>query len=84
VIYGWPRGTWIALHGTYYTGGRSTIDGVEADDLQRNSQLGFTFALPLDRRNSLKFYASNGVSTRVGTDVETVSLAWQHRWGGGL
>lgn len=84
VIYGFPRGIWIALSGTYYTGGRTTVDGVEGNDLQKNSLAAVTLALPIDRNNSIKLYASTGVATRIGTDADTFSVAWQHRWGGGL
>lgn len=34
------------------------------DDLQQNSRLGATMALPVDRHNSVKLYGSTGVSTR--------------------
>jgi hypothetical protein len=84
VIYGFGRGKWIALHGNYYTGGRTSVDGVDGDDLQRNSLLRVTAAWPLNARDSLKFFAGTGVSTRTGTDFDTVSVAWQRRWGGGL
>ena len=40
-------GIWVALDGTYYTGGRTTIDGEEGNDLQKNSRLGATVALPV-------------------------------------
>jgi hypothetical protein len=84
VIYGFPRGIWVALNGTYYTGGRTTIDGVEGNDLQQNSLVALTLAIPVDRRNSVKFYASTGLVTRIGSDADTFSVAWQYRWGGGL
>ena len=84
VIYGFARGVWLAFHGNWYTGGQTTIDGVEGNDLQRNSLVGFTAALPINRKDSVKLYVSKGVSTRIGSDVDTVSIAWQRRWGGGL
>ena len=83
VIYGFSRGKWVALHGNYYTGGRTSVDGVEGDDLQQNSLLRVTAAWPLNARDSLKFFAGTGVSTRTGTDFDTFSIAWQRRWGGG-
>jgi len=84
VIYIWPRGTWAALDATYYTGGRSTVDGAEGDDLQRNWRTGLTLALPVNRRNSIKLYVSQGVYTRVGDDFVLGGVGWQHRWGGGI
>lgn len=84
VIYGFRTGVWVALDGTYYTGGRTTIDGVRGDDLQANSRVGATVALPVSRHNSVKLYGSTGVSTRTGGNFNFVGIAWQFRWGGGL
>jgi hypothetical protein len=77
-------GIWVAVDGTYYTGGRTTIDGVEGNDLQKNSRLGVTVALPVNRHTSVKLYGSTGVSTRTGSDFDAVGLFLQYRWGGGL
>ena len=84
VIYSLPYGIWVGLDGTYYTGGRTTIDGVEGDDVQNNARLGVTIALPVGRHHSVKLYASTGASTRTGGDFDTVGIIWQYRWGGGL
>ena len=84
LIYGFRNGIWVAFNGTYFTGGRTTVDGAEGDDLQKNSRAGLTVALPVDRHNSVKLYASTGLSTRTGTDFDTVGILWQYRWGGGL
>lgn len=75
--------TWAALDFTYYTGGRSTLDGVRGNDLQENTRLGATYAHSIDRYHSLKLYANTGVSTRTGGDFDTVGIAWQYRWGAG-
>lgn len=84
VIYSFGRGIWGALNGTYYWGGRTTIDGVTGDTRLSSSRIGITLTLPVNRRNSVKFYASTGVSTRTGTDFDTGGMAWQYRWGAGL
>ena len=82
--YDLGRGLWVAAGATYYWGGRTTVDGTERDDALSNSRFGLTVALPLDRHYSLKFNASNGVSTRTGTSFDTVGLVLQYRWGAGL
>ena len=84
VIYSFKRGIWTSLDGTYYWGGKTTLEGVEGNDLQKNSRFGFTFALPVNIHNSLKLYLSTGVSTRTGSDFNLIGVAWQYRWGGGL
>jgi hypothetical protein len=84
LIYLLRSGIWVAINGNYYTGGRTTVDGVRGNDLQQNSRVGATVALPVNRYHSIKLYASTGVSTRTGTDLDTIGVAWQYRWGGGL
>ena len=76
--------SWAAVSATFYTGGATEIDGVRSDDLQRNWRTGATLAIPLNRNHSLKFYVSQGVSTRTGTDFDIIGAAWQYRWGGGF
>jgi hypothetical protein len=84
ITYSFRSGAWLAVGGTYYTGGRTTVDGKKGDDLQGNSRLGMTLSLPVSRHNSIKLYAHTGVSTRTGSDFDVGGMAWQHRWGGGL
>jgi hypothetical protein len=84
LVYAFESGIWAALDATYYRGGVTTIDGVGGDDLQENSRLGVTLALPVNRHNSVKLYGGTGVLTRTGSNVNTVGVAWQYRWGGGL
>jgi hypothetical protein len=40
--YTFRRRSWLAINGTWFTGGRTSIDGVEKADLQRNTRLGAT------------------------------------------
>jgi hypothetical protein len=84
VVYGFSSGMWAAVTATYLNGGRTTIDGGRNSDLQQSSRLAATLALPVNRYNSIKLHASTGVSIRTGTDFNTVGIAWQTRWGGGL
>ncbi len=84
VIYGFSSGIWTSVDATYFAGGRTTINGELNYDLQQNWRIGATLALPVDRWNSIKFYASSGVSARTGNNYDLIGAAWQYRWGGGL
>jgi len=84
LIYGFASGKWISLDLTGFAGGRSQLDGVLSDDLQQNWRAGLVFAMPIDRRNSLKFSVSSGLEARTGNSFDAVGVAWQHRWGGGI
>ena len=61
--------------------GWSKIPSTRWDDRQENSRIGVTFAMPLNRQHSLKFFASRGVVTRVGNDFDSFGVVWQYRWG---
>lgn len=84
IIYNLKSEIWCSLDGTYYWGGQTTINGVKGDTLQENSRVGATFSLPINRQNSVKLYASSGVSTRTGSNFDTLGISWQYRWGGGF
>jgi hypothetical protein len=83
-IYNFRRGLWASFDGSYFAGGRSTLDGVRSDNLQQNWRAGVTFALPIDAHNALRLYASRGVSARTGDNFDLIGIAWQYRWGAGL
>ena len=84
VIRSFSHGIWGSLDATYFTGGSTKVDGVAKRDLQRNWRAGATLALPLNARNSVKLYASSGVSARTGNNFDLLGIAWQYRWGGGI
>ena len=76
-----PR-LWLAGDATFYTGGRTTVNGERRADLQRNSRVGLTLALPLGRRSNLKVSWATGFTTRIGADFDSFGLALQTVWFG--
>jgi Putative MetA-pathway of phenol degradation len=80
ISYTFRPGLWAAVDGIYYTGGRTTVDGVRKDDLQQNVRVGLTFALPLAHAQSLKFQFTRGAVTRVGGDFSSLAATYQFRW----
>jgi hypothetical protein len=83
-IYNFRSGIWASVDATYFAGGRSTLNGALQNDLQRNWRVGGTLSFPVDVRNSIKLYASSGVSARTGNSYDLIGIVWQYRWGGGL
>ena len=73
-------GLWAAVNGTWYSGGTTTVDGVDKADLQRNTRAGVTVSVPFARRHSVKVNYSTGTTTRIGGDFNTVAAAWQITW----
>jgi hypothetical protein len=84
LVHNFRSGIWASLDATFFTGGRTRIDDRLNNDLQRNWRLGATLAFPIDRRFSVKFYASSGVSARTGNSFDLLGAALQYRWGAGL
>ena len=78
--YTFRPGLWLALDGTFYGGGRTTVNGVHSNDRQENSRLGATFSLPLAHAQSLKFAVNRGATVRVGGNFTTISATYQFRW----
>jgi hypothetical protein len=77
-------GIWGSLDATFFTGGRTTMDGRRNDDLQQTSRLGASLAFPINRHNSIKLYGSSVVSAQSGANLDIIGIAYQHRWGRGF
>jgi hypothetical protein len=77
VSYTLGRRTWLAINGTWYSGGQTRIGETANADLQRNTRLGATWSQLITARQSLKFAYSTGAITRVGADFRTITAAWQ-------
>jgi hypothetical protein len=78
-----PR-LWAGVDANFYSGGRTSIDRVPNQDLQKNSRFGGTLSIPLTRRQSFKVAYSTGAFTTIGADFQAVAVGWQYFWGPGL
>ena len=70
---------WLAADANYFTGGRTTIDGKQNLDLQRNSRIGATFSSALDRRQAIRMSVSRGAYTTIGADFTSIAVELQLR-----
>jgi hypothetical protein len=82
IIYTFRSGIWGGLGGTLYGGGAATVDGGPPSEPQQNTRAGAVLVFPIGKKNSLKILGMTGVSTRTGTDFNTLVVSWQYRWGG--
>jgi hypothetical protein len=78
-----PR-LWAAFDANFYAGGRSAIDEVRRYDLQRNSRVGGTLAIPITSRQSIKCSFSSGAKTTIGAAFTSVAVGYQVLWGAGF
>lgn len=74
-----PR-LWLAADWTYYRGGATRVDGVRKHDLQQSTRTGLVLSVPVSALYSMKFAWSDGLTTRVGGDFTTLSIAVQRSW----
>jgi hypothetical protein len=80
VSYTFKPRLWLALDGTWYGGGETTVDGVADADRQANTRFGLTLAVPVSKAHSLKFAYAKGASTRIGSKLSTITVGWQFVW----
>jgi len=73
-------GLWISANATYYTGGETSINGVQGNDRQKSTRYGITASAPLGSGWSTKFSWSKGLTTRIGGDFEEYTFALQYLW----
>jgi hypothetical protein len=74
-----PR-LWLAADWTFYTGGRTTVDGTVKVDLVANTRFGLSLAVPVARRAALRLAWSTGMTTRIGSDFNNLSVGLQVVW----
>jgi hypothetical protein len=78
--YNWRPGLWLAADVTYFTGGQTSVNGVQDKDLQRNVRYGLTLSFPLSAQWSGKLAWSRGLTTSIGGNFQTISVALQYHW----
>jgi Putative MetA-pathway of phenol degradation len=78
-----PR-VWASFNANLYTGGRTSVAGVDRADYLHNSRMGGTLAIRVTRHQSIKFNGSNGVVTNIGAAFVSIGVAYQYMWGGGM
>jgi hypothetical protein len=83
VIYVFRRGLWLSFSAGHAEGGETQVNGVARNDLQSNNRVGANLALPIRRATTLKITYTNGLSTRLGADFNSIGVSIQYTWGGG-
>jgi Putative MetA-pathway of phenol degradation len=74
------RGMWLAGDSNFYRGGRTTINGTQNLDFQRNSRVGVTFSSTINRRQSIRASVSQGAYTTIGGDFTAIAVGYNYAW----
>ena len=72
---------WFSFGIAYAYGGRTTVDGIENNDLQQNWRTGGTIAYPFGKGNVLRLSISTSLKTSIGEDSTSGILAYAKAWG---
>ena len=80
IIYTFCPGLWLAVDGTWYSGGQTEVNGVFDADRQKNTRIGTTLAVPLGHGHAVKLAWAKGATTRIGQNFTTYGLTYQFRW----
>ena len=80
LTYKFTRTRWLAADANFYTGGRTSIDGVQNLDLQKNSRVGATFSSAIGPRQAIRMAVSRGAYTTIGADFTTIAVSYSYAW----
>jgi len=71
---------WLAADANFYTGGRTSIDGKQNLDLQKNSRIGATFSKGLGGGHAIRASVSRGAYTTIGADFTSIAVGYNYAW----
>jgi hypothetical protein len=71
---------WYSLGISYANGGRTTIDGIERDDLIQNAVVGGTLVYPLGKTQALRLTVVTEIRTSIGQDSTAGVLGYSKAW----
>jgi hypothetical protein len=80
-IYTLRRNLWFSASYGRGSGGETHIDDLARHDVQRNDRIGATLSFPAGRSGALRVLATSGLTTRLGTDFDSIGIGYQHSWG---
>ena len=75
-----PRRMWLAGDATFFTGGRSQVNGNDRNDYIANQRFGATFGIALNHRQAIKVSFFDGVLTRIGADIRSIGVSYTVIW----
>ena len=75
-----PR-LWASLDSNFWFGGQTSLNGTEnPNTLQRNSHVGSTVSVPVNKHQSFKVSYNRGAYIIYGGNYQNVSVGWQYSW----
>jgi hypothetical protein len=78
LVHRFSPGFWVSLDATGYRGGRSTLDGVRLEDLQRDSKVGITGVFPFSIGRAIKVSYTTGSVNDSEERFDVYTVSYQH------
>ena len=75
-------GLWWSLGAGYGYGGKTYVDGVPRDTIQRNWRLFAMVAYPITPSQGVSLSIGSGGNYGAGTDFDAITVGYQFAWGG--
>jgi Putative MetA-pathway of phenol degradation len=80
LTYNLRPGFWFGVNSNFYVGGRTTVNDIPGAIIQKNSRLGGTVTIPINRNQSMKFAVSRGVIATRGGDFTSLGASYNYAW----
>lgn len=77
LIHRFRPGFWASFDVNYFEGGRSTINGRQLNNVQRDSKIGATLVFPFASIHAIKLGYSNGSITDSSKDFKMLLISYQ-------
>ena len=78
VSYTFRQSLWVSVESNWYGGGAAHLNGGPPAQRFSNSRLGATLSVPVARNQSVKVSYGGGVTARLGSNFNTLSIGWQY------
>jgi hypothetical protein len=81
LVYTFRPGLWVATSGGYGYGAKSTINGVEKNDLRENLSWSFSLGYPITQKLGVKIaYFGSRAQEAVGSDSDSITMGFSIFW----
>jgi hypothetical protein len=80
VSYTFRPGLWVGADATLYTGGDTTLNGVDKNDRQNASRAGVVASWSFLPGHAIKAQYTRTTSVRVGGKFDFLSFAYTYTW----
>ena len=74
------KGMWLAFSSGYGYGGQISVNGIGQEITISQLRLALTYALPLNKKNTLKFAIVSGIRFQQGSDFDVFGVTFNRKW----